>query len=72
MERVGARPADVARATSLHASTIIRIRDKEQVPDGATMLKLNRWAGEAARAVGLRDGEGLEWEYLVDAESAAG
>ena len=71
MERVGAKPADVARKTGLHPSTIGRIRDKAQVPDATTMLKLNRWAEEAATGVGLKPSERLDWDYLMEKDAGA-
>ena len=66
LDRVGAKPAEVARKTGLHPSTIGRIRDKQQIPDARTMLKLDRWAEAEARAAHLKKSERLSWDYLLD------
>ena len=65
MEHVGVKPTAVAKKTGLHLTTVIRVRDGDQAPDGKTMLKLNRWAEEAADAVGLGDKERLSWDHLL-------
>ena len=57
MQILGTRPIDVARATGLHAATVIRVRDEVSTPNGATMLKLDRWA--------MENGILLSWEHLV-------
>ena len=66
MKHVGVKPTAVAKKTGLHLTTVIRVRDGDQTPDGKTMLKLNRWAEEAADAVGLGENERLSWDHLLD------
>lgn len=66
LARTQIRPATVAHATGLHASTIIRLRDSETDPDGRTMLILNRWAADVAKTLGLQKSECLSWEHLID------
>lgn len=70
LERVHIRPATVARKTGLHISTITRLRDG-QTPDGATMLRINRWADEVADTLELRPSERLSWEHLLHSGDAA-
>ncbi len=65
MERVGARPADVARATGLHPSIIIRVKRGDSVPSGTTMAKLDSWAGKVALALGLPESQRLSWHHLA-------
>ncbi|MHC4715322.1 MAG: helix-turn-helix domain-containing protein [Planctomycetota bacterium] len=67
MERVGIDDESLGRAVGVHRSTISRIRRKCVVPDGTTLLKIDRWAAEKARHGRLRRSERLTWHYLLDA-----
>ena len=50
MDRAGVDDAGLAQAIGCDRSTISRIRRRKvKVPDGATMLKLDRWAEEVRR-----------------------
>ena len=66
LKATGEKPAAVAKATGLHAATIIRIRDQEQTPDYATVQKLNEWAKKARRKARLTSDKRLCWDYLLD------
>lgn len=66
MELVGARVVDVSTATGLHGSTIVRVRDREHVPDGTTLLKLLRWSEGERRRKGLPASKRLSFDYLLD------
>ena len=65
LKATGEIPAAVAKATGLHAATVIRIRDKEQVPDYRTVLKLNEWADTVRRRKRLPARLRLSWDYLL-------
>ena len=71
MERLGVSDAEVAQAIGRDRSTISRIRRRKVVPDSLTLLKLNRWAVEAAQRKRLRRSERLTWDHLVDGATAA-
>ncbi len=70
LERVDAKPADVARETGRHPSTIGRIRDKGQRPDGDTLLAIQEWADRLALKLELDASEWLTWDYLREPEPA--
>ena len=65
MERVGVDDEALADAVGRDRSTISRIRRKRVVPDGTTLLKIDRWAGDMAQRKRLRRSERLTWGYLL-------
>ena len=69
LKRTKTRPATVARATGLHASTVTRIRDGAE-PTGQTMMRIDRWAAGVANALELRPSERLSWDHLLDDRGA--
>jgi len=72
MRLVKARPAEVAKRTGVHPSTVIRIRDRaHRNPDGRTIELLNRWAAEKAAELGLSPTDRLTWDHLIDGEVRA-
>lgn len=66
MEEVGARVIDVARAAKIDAAIVVRVRDRQQVPSGITMVKLNRWAKGLVKAKRLSPKKMLTWDHLLD------
>ena len=69
MKRSGIRPIVIARATGLHSSTIIRLRDGDHSPSYGTLRLIEAWAEEVRRERKLR--YRLSFDSLQDDESAA-
>ena len=67
MAVMGVRPAEVARETGVHVSTITRLNTGEyKHPPVTTTLRIDRWAARFAESRGLPDDvELVTWDHLI-------
>lgn len=60
IKRSGWRLVDISRATGLHSSIILRVRDQQNNPSVHTLLALNRWADSLVTGGQFK----LTWSHL--------